>query len=102
MGSVLGWSPSPQFFATHVYAAAKSAVIGFTKSCAAYYAPHNIRFNVIAPAAGRYADGAAGGGRRSDSGDSSAPSSRSMAVASAGRRTSTPRWCIFCPTARAT
>jgi NAD(P)-dependent dehydrogenase (short-subunit alcohol dehydrogenase family) len=50
MGSVLGWSPSPQFFATHVYAAAKSAVIGFTKSCAAYYASQNIRFNVIAPA----------------------------------------------------
>ena len=50
MGSVLGWSPSPQFFATHVYAAAKSAIIGFTKSCAAYYAPHNIRFNVVAPA----------------------------------------------------
>jgi NAD(P)-dependent dehydrogenase (short-subunit alcohol dehydrogenase family) len=50
MGSVLGYSPSPQFFATHVYAAAKSAIIGFTRSCAAYYAPHNIRFNVIAPA----------------------------------------------------
>lgn len=49
MGSVLGSSPSPQFFATHVYAAAKSAIIGFTKSCAAYYAPHNIRFNVVAP-----------------------------------------------------
>jgi len=50
MGSVLGFSPSPRFFATHVYAAAKSAVIGFTRSCAAYYAPHNIRFNVVAPA----------------------------------------------------
>lgn len=50
MGSVLGFSPSPEFFATHVYAAAKSAIIGFTKSCAAYYAPHNIRFNVISPA----------------------------------------------------
>lgn len=50
MGSVLGWSPSPKHFATHVYAAAKSAVIGFTKSCAAYYAPQNIRFNVIASA----------------------------------------------------
>ncbi|MGD9636738.1 MAG: SDR family NAD(P)-dependent oxidoreductase [Pirellulales bacterium] len=49
MGSVLGASPSPQFFGTHVYAAAKSAVIGFTKSCAAYYASHNIRFNVVAP-----------------------------------------------------
>jgi NAD(P)-dependent dehydrogenase (short-subunit alcohol dehydrogenase family) len=50
MGSVLGRSPSPRFFATHVYAAAKSAVIGFTRSCAAYYAPQNIRFNVLAPA----------------------------------------------------
>lgn len=50
MGSVLGSRPSPKFFGTHVYAAAKSAVIGFTKSCAAYYAPQDIRFNVIAPA----------------------------------------------------
>ncbi|MBI5690297.1 MAG: SDR family oxidoreductase [Verrucomicrobia bacterium] len=50
MGSVLGWSPSPAFFATHAYAAAKAAIIGFTKSAAAYYAPHNIRFNVLAPA----------------------------------------------------
>jgi NAD(P)-dependent dehydrogenase (short-subunit alcohol dehydrogenase family) len=50
IGSVLGWSPSPQFFATHVYAAAKSAVIGFTKSIAACYASHGIRANVLAPA----------------------------------------------------
>ena len=50
MSSVLGWSPSPKYFATHAYAAAKSAVIGFTKSIAAYYAPRNIRCNVIAPA----------------------------------------------------
>ena len=50
MGSVLGWSPSPQYFTTHVYAAAKSAVIGFTKSIAACYAPHGIRANVLAPA----------------------------------------------------
>src|SRR5881296_3173474 len=49
IGSVLGWSPSPRFFATHAYAAAKSAVIGFTKSCASYYADRDIRFNVIAP-----------------------------------------------------
>lgn len=50
MGSVLGWSPSPKFFTTHAYAAAKGAIIGLTKSCAAYYAPWDIRFNVIAPA----------------------------------------------------
>ncbi|NQX02512.1 SDR family oxidoreductase [bacterium] len=50
MGSVLGGSPSPEFFATHVYAAAKSAVVGFTKSIAAYYAPRGIRANVLAPA----------------------------------------------------
>jgi NAD(P)-dependent dehydrogenase (short-subunit alcohol dehydrogenase family) len=50
MGSVLGCSPSPEFFATHAYAAAKAAVVGFTKSAAAYYAPHNIRLNVLAPA----------------------------------------------------
>ncbi len=50
MSSVLGWSPSPQYFATHAYAAAKSAAIGFTKSIAAYYASKNIRCNVLAPA----------------------------------------------------
>jgi NAD(P)-dependent dehydrogenase (short-subunit alcohol dehydrogenase family) len=50
MGSVLGGSPSPRFFATHVYAAAKSAVVGFTKSVAAYYASQGIRANVLAPA----------------------------------------------------
>ncbi len=50
MGSVLGYSPSPQYFTTHAYAAAKSAIIGFSKSIAAYYAANNIRINVIAPA----------------------------------------------------
>jgi NAD(P)-dependent dehydrogenase (short-subunit alcohol dehydrogenase family) len=49
MGSVLGFSPSPQYFTTHAYAAAKSAIIGFSKSIAAYYAKDNIRVNVIAP-----------------------------------------------------
>jgi NAD(P)-dependent dehydrogenase (short-subunit alcohol dehydrogenase family) len=49
MSSVLAFAPSRAHFATHAYAAAKSAVIGFTKSCAAYYAERNIRFNVIAP-----------------------------------------------------
>jgi NAD(P)-dependent dehydrogenase (short-subunit alcohol dehydrogenase family) len=50
MGSVLGWSPSPRYFSTHVYAAAKAAIIGFTKSTAAFYADKGIRLNVIAPA----------------------------------------------------
>ena len=50
MGSVLGWSPSPTFFSTHVYAAAKSAILGFTRSIAAAYANADIRFNVLAPA----------------------------------------------------
>jgi NAD(P)-dependent dehydrogenase (short-subunit alcohol dehydrogenase family) len=50
MGSVLGYSPSPKYFTTHAYAAAKAAIIGFTKSIAAYYANNNIRINVIAPA----------------------------------------------------
>lgn len=50
MSSVLGYSPSPAHFATHAYAASKSAIIGFTKSIAAYYAANNIRANVVAPA----------------------------------------------------
>jgi NAD(P)-dependent dehydrogenase (short-subunit alcohol dehydrogenase family) len=50
MGSVLGFSPSPKYFSTHAYAAAKAAIIGFSKSIAAYYIKDNIRVNVIAPA----------------------------------------------------
>lgn len=50
MGSVLGFSPSPKHFVTHAYAAAKSAVVGFTKSLAAYYAQDDIRVNLLAPA----------------------------------------------------
>ena len=50
MASVLGYSPAPKYFATHVYASAKAAIVGVTKSAAAYYASRNIRFNVVAPA----------------------------------------------------
>jgi NAD(P)-dependent dehydrogenase (short-subunit alcohol dehydrogenase family) len=50
MSSVLAFSPSPKYFVTHAYAAAKSAVIGFTKSIAAYYAADSIRVNLLAPA----------------------------------------------------
>lgn len=50
VGSVLGYSPSPKYFTTHAYAATKSAIIGFTKSIAAYYAKDNIRINILAPA----------------------------------------------------
>lgn len=50
MGSVLGYSPSPHYFSTHAYAATKAAIIGFSKSTAAYYAKDNIRINVLAPA----------------------------------------------------
>lgn len=49
MGSVLGWSPSPEHFASHAYAAAKAGIAGFSRSLAAYYARENIRVNVIAP-----------------------------------------------------
>ena len=50
LGSVLGHSPSPKYFVTHAYAAAKSALPGFAQSLAAHYAPHHIRCNVLAPA----------------------------------------------------
>jgi NAD(P)-dependent dehydrogenase (short-subunit alcohol dehydrogenase family) len=49
MGSVLASSPSPRYFGTFAYAAAKSAIVGMTRSAAAYYAGENIRFNVVAP-----------------------------------------------------
>jgi len=48
VGSVLAWAPSPEFFGTYAYAAAKCAIVGMTRSAAAYYARENIRFNVLA------------------------------------------------------
>jgi NAD(P)-dependent dehydrogenase (short-subunit alcohol dehydrogenase family) len=49
MGSALAEAPEPRHFATHAYAAAKGAVISMSRSMAAYYAPHRIRINAIAP-----------------------------------------------------
>ena len=49
MASVLALAPSAQHFATHAYAASKGAILGLSKAMAAYYAPHKIRVNVIAP-----------------------------------------------------
>ena len=50
MGSVLGQFPSPKYFVTHAYAAAKAAVSGFVQATAAYYAADNIRINSLVPA----------------------------------------------------
>jgi NAD(P)-dependent dehydrogenase (short-subunit alcohol dehydrogenase family) len=50
MGSVLASAPVPELFATHAYATAKGAVAALTTTTAAYYAPHGIRINLVAPA----------------------------------------------------
>jgi NAD(P)-dependent dehydrogenase (short-subunit alcohol dehydrogenase family) len=50
LGSVLAGSPSPLYFSTHAYAAAKAAIVGLSKSVAACYASQGIRCNVIEPA----------------------------------------------------
>jgi NAD(P)-dependent dehydrogenase (short-subunit alcohol dehydrogenase family) len=50
MGSVLGWSPAPDFFGTYAYAASKGAIQAMTLNAAARYARDRIRFNLIAPA----------------------------------------------------
>jgi NAD(P)-dependent dehydrogenase (short-subunit alcohol dehydrogenase family) len=47
--SVLAYAPNPEFFATHAYAASNGARIALTKAMAAYYAPHGIRVNAVAP-----------------------------------------------------
>lgn len=50
VSSALALSPSPRLFATHAYAAAKGAALALTRAAAAYYAPHGIRVNAVAPA----------------------------------------------------
>ena len=57
MGSVLGWSPAPDFFGTIAYAASKGAIRAMTLNAAARYARDRIRFNLIAPGSDRDADG---------------------------------------------
>ncbi|MCC6861858.1 MAG: SDR family oxidoreductase [Bryobacterales bacterium] len=49
MSSASADSPQARFFATHAYAASKGAVNSLTRAMAAYYAPHKIRVNAIAP-----------------------------------------------------
>lgn len=49
LSSVLATRPAPEHFATHAYAAAKAAIIGLTRTTAAYYAPHRIRVNALLP-----------------------------------------------------
>ena len=49
MASVLAFAPSPRFFDTAAYTAAKGGIIALSRLAAARYAPHHIRVNVIAP-----------------------------------------------------
>lgn len=49
MASVLAFAPEAGHFATHAYAASKGAIISLTRTMAAYYAPHKIRVNAVAP-----------------------------------------------------
>ncbi len=49
MASVLAFSPSPRYFDTCAYAAAKGGVIALSRLGAARYAGNGIRVNVIAP-----------------------------------------------------
>jgi NAD(P)-dependent dehydrogenase (short-subunit alcohol dehydrogenase family) len=49
MASVLAFAPSPRYFDTCAYAAAKGGIIAMSREAAARYAPKGIRINVIAP-----------------------------------------------------
>lgn len=49
ISSILGMVGGDEDFATHAYAASKGAVISLTRAIASFYAPHNIRANVICP-----------------------------------------------------
>jgi NAD(P)-dependent dehydrogenase (short-subunit alcohol dehydrogenase family) len=47
--SVLASNPVPELFATHAYAAIKGAEDALARTMAAYYAPHGVRVNSLAP-----------------------------------------------------
>jgi NAD(P)-dependent dehydrogenase (short-subunit alcohol dehydrogenase family) len=49
ISSVLAFAPEPRQFATHAYAAAKGGLVAMSRSMAAYYAPHGISVNCVAP-----------------------------------------------------
>jgi NAD(P)-dependent dehydrogenase (short-subunit alcohol dehydrogenase family) len=49
MGSVTASDPSPEYFLTHAYAAAKGALTSLMLTTAAAYLPDRIRVNVVAP-----------------------------------------------------
>lgn len=49
VSSVLGMVGGDDDFATHAYATSKGGIISLTRSIASYYAPHEIRANVICP-----------------------------------------------------
>ena len=49
MASVLAFAPEPKHFAAHAYAASKGAILSLSRAMAAFYAPHKIRVNAIAP-----------------------------------------------------
>jgi NAD(P)-dependent dehydrogenase (short-subunit alcohol dehydrogenase family) len=49
MASVLALAPSPHYFDTCAYTAAKAGIIGLSRLAAARYAPDGIRVNVLAP-----------------------------------------------------
>jgi len=55
MASVAPMAPETHYFNTFAYAVSKGAAITMTKVAAAYYAPHRIRINAIAPAVTRTA-----------------------------------------------
>ena len=49
LASVTSSDPSPEYFATHAYAAAKGAITALMTTMAATYLPDRIRVNVVSP-----------------------------------------------------